>query len=209
MLNARLQDLLTSIPRQLGKENKKFIWGAIRSGARSRDFELAVQWLVDCAQAHKVPHLEQPFLPLEDYCDQSAFKLYLHDVGLMGAMCRSDPRLIIEGNEIIREHRGTLTEQYVLQQLAYLRDQDPFMSGPAYWTGASSEVDFVIQKDAMAIPIEVKASWNLKSKSLDAYIDKYRPPKAFRASLWDLRQRERFTEIPLYAMLHIEQLITT
>lgn len=207
LLATRLQDLLSSIPRQLAKENKKFVWGAIRSGARSREYELAVQWLVDCAQAYKVANVELPFLPLATYCDQSAFKLYLHDVGLLGALCGSDPRSLLDGNDILREYRGTLTEQYVMQQLAYLIDSDPFATGPAYWTGTISEVDFVVQLGDLIVPIEVKATWNLKSKSLFAYIDKYRPKAAFRLSQWDYRPRDNFTELPLYALLHIRRLL--
>lgn len=203
LLNARLQEVLSSIPRQLAKENKKFVWGAIRHGARSRDYELAVQWIVDSAQAFKVPNAELPYLPLETYCDQNCFKLYLHDVGLLGAMCNSDPRSILDGNSLIREYKGTLTEQYVLQQLIYLRDNNPFMSGPAYWTGAMSEVDFIMQIGDKIIPIEVKASWNLKSKSLHAYVNKYHPERAIRASLGGYRSYEGFTELPLYAILHL------
>jgi len=206
LLNARIQEVLTSIPRHLAKENKKFVWSAIRSGARSRDFELAVQWIVDCAQAFKVPNLQQPYLPIKTYYDPETFKLYLHDVGLLGAMCGIDPQSVLDGNSFLREFNGTLTEQYVLQQLKYLADNDPFMSGPAYWTGALSEVDFVVQVSSMIIPIEVKASYNLRSKSLQAYLEKYKPEKAFRASLWDYRVRENFTEIPLFAILHLNSL---
>jgi predicted AAA+ superfamily ATPase len=207
LLNARIQDTLTSIPRHLGKENKKFVWGAIRSGARSRDFELAVQWIVDCAQAYRVANLQQPYVPIETYYDQSAFKLYLHDVGLLGAMCGIDPRSILEGNQIIREYRGTLTEQYVLQQLKYLAANDPFMVGPAYWTGERAEVDFVIQKSGLVIPLEVKSAWNLKSKSLFAYIDKYHPPQAIRVSSSDYRVRKELIEVPLFAILHLDNLL--
>ncbi len=206
LLNARIQDVLNSIPRHLAQENKKFIWSAIRSGARSRDYELAVQWIVDCAQAYKVPHVEQASFPLESYSNQETFKFYLHDVGLLGAMCGVDPRSILEGNKLLREYRGTLTEQYVLQQLKYLIENDPLMSGPAYWTGAKAEVDFIIQMEGAIAPLEVKASYNLRSKSLQAYINKYKPAKAFRASLWDYRVREEFTEVPLFAILHLNNL---
>jgi predicted AAA+ superfamily ATPase len=206
LLNARIQDVLSSIPRHLAKENKKFVWSAIRSGARSRDYELAVQWIVDCAQAYKVPLLEQAYLPVGFYCDQDAFKFYLHDVGLLGAMCAVDPRSILEGNKLLREYRGTLTEQYVLQQLKYLAENNPFMSDPAYWTGVKAEVDFVIQMEGTIVPLEVKASYNLRSKSLQAYINKYKPEKAFRASFGDYRVREEFTEIPLFALLHLNSL---
>ncbi len=206
LLNARIQDVLSSIPRHLARENKKFIWSAIRSGARSRDYELAVQWIIDCAQGYKVSHLDQIYAPLKSYIDQETFKFYLHDVGLLGAMCGVDPKSILEENSFIREYRGTLTEQYVLQQLKYLAENDPMLSGPAYWTGAKAEVDFILQMEGTIVPLEVKASYNLKSKSLQAYINKYHPEKAFRASLWDYRVREEFTEIPLYAILHLKNL---
>jgi len=208
LLNARIQEVFNSIPQHLAKENKKFVWGAIRPGARSRDFELAVQWIVDCAQAYKVPLLEQPIQPIETYCNQEIFKLYLHDVGLLCAMYGVDPQIALDEDSVFREFKGTLTEQYVLQQLEYLIENDPFMSGPAYWTGAKSEVDFIIQANGLVVPIEVKATFNLKSKSLQAYINKYHPEQAFRTSLHGYHVREDFTDIPLFAILHVTSPLT-
>jgi predicted AAA+ superfamily ATPase len=164
---------------------------------------LAVQWLVDCAQAHKVTLLSVPKLPLAAYVERESFKLYLHDIGILGAMSGLDPRTLLDQTRLFQEFKGTLTEQYACQQLEYLADTRIYTTEPAYWTGATAEVDFVVQSNNQIIPIEVKAAWNLRAKSLASYIEKFKPGFAVRTALTDYLREERFTNIPLYALLHV------
>jgi hypothetical protein len=186
-----------SIPSQLAKENKKFVYGVIKEGARAKDFELAIQWLVDCGLLLKIHRVSKPGLPLVAYQDLSVFKLFLHDVGLLGAMSGLDVRTIIEGNEIFTEFKGALTEQYVMQQLRL--DSDRFIG---YWTNerSTSEVDFIIQENSDIIPLEVKAGENLKSRSFKLFCEKYKPEKAIRTSPADYHEESWMTNIPLYAI---------
>jgi predicted AAA+ superfamily ATPase len=193
----RLGMVWHSIPSQLAKENKKFVYGVIREGARAKDFELAIEWLVNCGLLLKSHRVSKPGLPLISYQDLSAFKLFLHDVGLLGAMSGLDVRTIIEGNEIFEEFKGAMAEQYVMQQLRLNRDR--FIG---YWTNDrnTSEVDFVIQDGNTVIPIEVKSGENLKSKSFKLFCEKYKPAVAIRASLTDYRVEDWMTNVPLYAI---------
>lgn len=193
----RIRMLWNSLPAQLAKENKKFIYGIIREGARAKDYELAISWLIDCGLVHKVNRVTAPKFPLKAYEDFSAFKLFMVDVGLLGAMVDMDARTLLEGNAIFQEFKGALTEQYALQQLAA---NDKFVT--YYWSAenASSEIDFLIQYDKEIIPIEVKAEENLQAKSLRVFRDKYKPKTAIRISMSDHRQEEWLTNLPLYSI---------
>jgi predicted AAA+ superfamily ATPase len=193
----RIRMVWQSIPSQLAKENKKFVYGVIKEGARAKDFELAIQWLVDCGLLLKSFRVSKPTIPLLAYQDNSAFKLFLHDIGLLGAMVALDTKTIIEGNAIFTEFKGALTEQYVMQQLRL--DSNRYIG---YWTNerSTSEVDFVIQQDGEIIPIEVKSGENLRAKSFRLFCDKYKPDAAIRTSITDYRKEEWMTNVPLYAI---------
>ena len=168
----RIRMVWQSIPSQLAKENKKFVYGVIREGARAKDFELAIQWLVDCGLLLKSHRVSKPGIPLAAYQEISVFKLFLHDVGLLGAMAGLDVRTIIEGDEIFTEFKGALTEQYVMQQLRL--NSERYIG---YWTNerSTSEVDFVIQEEGKVIPVEVKSGENLKARSFRLFCEKYKP----------------------------------
>ena len=191
----RLNLVWNSIPMQLGKENKKYIYGQVREGARAKDFELAIQWLLDCGLIHKVHRVKKPSLPLKAYMDLDAFKIYMLDVGLLLAMADLDASVIIDGNRIFTEFKGALTEQYVLQQMIAELGVEPY-----YYTTANStgEIDFMLQAPGSVIPVEVKAEENLRAKSLRAFCEKYHPQHAVRTSMSDFREQDWMTNIPLY-----------
>lgn len=193
----RIRMVWQSIPSQLAKENKKFVYGVIREGARAKDFELAIQWLTDCGLLLKSHRVSKPSIPLAAYQDISVFKLFLHDVGLLGAMAGLNVRTIIEGDEIFTEFKGALTEQYVMQQLRL--DSERYIG---YWTNerSTAEVDFVIQEEGEVIPIEVKSGENLKAKSFRLFCEKYKPSKAIRTSLTDYKEESWMENVPLYAI---------
>jgi len=191
----RIRMLWKSIPSQLARENRKFVYGQIRQGARAREYELAMAWLIDCGLVHKVHRITKPDMPLAAYQDFSAFKLYFLDVGLLGALSNLDVKSLLDGSRIFEEFKGALTEQYVLQQLVASRKTVPF-----YWSAEKgiAEVDFVFQYGTDVLPLEVKASENLQSKSLKSYWQKYQPPAALRSSLSDYRKETWLTNVPLY-----------
>ena len=196
----RIRMVWNSIPMQLAKENKKFFFGKIKEGARAKDFELAIEWLLDCGLIKKVYKVMKPNMPLKAYMDFSSFKLYLLDVGLLGALSDLDAKTIIDGNLIFTEFKGALTEQYVLQQLIADTSYKPY-----YFTENKSEgeIDFIIQKGSQIVPIEVKAEENLKAKSLKVYCDKYQPAEAIRTSMSDYREQSWLTNIPLYCISNL------
>jgi predicted AAA+ superfamily ATPase len=193
----RIRMVWQSIPSQLARENKKFVYGVLREGARAKDFELAIQWLVDCGLLLKSHRVSKPGIPLAAYQEISVFKLFLHDVGLLGAMAGLDVRTIIEGDEIFTEFKGALTEQFVMQQLRL--NSERYIG---YWTNdkSTSEVDFVIQEKGKVIPVEVKSGENLRSKSFRLFCEKYKPSKAIRTSLTDYKEEEWMLNVPLYAI---------
>jgi predicted AAA+ superfamily ATPase len=193
----RIRMVWQSIPSQLAKENKKFVYGVLREGARAKDFELAIQWLVDCGLLLKSHRVSKPGIPLAAYQEISVFKLFLHDLGLLGAMAGLDVRTIIDGDEIFTEFKGALTEQYVMQQLRL--NSERYIG---YWTNdkSTSEVDFVIQEEGKVIPVEVKSGENLRSKSFRLFCEKYKPSKAIRTSLTDYKEEEWMINVPLYAI---------
>ena len=201
-LVSRLNLVWNSIPMQLAKENKKYIYGQVREGARAKDFELAIQWLMDCGLIHKVQRIKKPGLPLKAYLDLDAFKIYLLDIGLLMAMVDLDARIIIDGNRIFTEFKGALTEQYVLQQLI----ADLGVEAYYYSTEKSSgEIDFLLQGRSSILPLEVKAEENLRAKSLRAFCEKYHPAYAVRTSMSDYREQEWMTNIPLYNICRIKK----
>jgi hypothetical protein len=195
----RIRMLWNSIPKQLAKENKKFIYGAIRSGARARDYELALSWLIDSGLVHKVCRVSKPGMPLKAYAEANVFKLFVTDVGLLGAMVDIDKKSILEGNRIFEEFKGALTEQYVLQEI--LTFQALFVY---YWSTEKSmaEIDFVIQHQGEVFPIEVKAEENLRAKSLRSFYQRFHPRLALRFSMSDFREEDWLTNVPLYAVYH-------
>lgn len=165
-----------------------------------KDFEVAIQWLLDCGLITKVCKVTSPSVPLASYVDYSSFKLFTVDIGLLGAMSDLDAVSILEGNDIFREFKGALTEQYVLQQIVSDTSYTPFYYGT---DSATFENDFTIQKGKNIVPIEVKAEVSQQSKSLKVYCDKFHPAYAVRISMKDYRQEERMTNIPLYAVCNM------
>jgi len=193
----RIRMLWNSVPAQLARENRKFVYGLIRQGARAREFELAMTWLIDCGLVYKVGRITKPGMPLMAYQDFNAFKLYMLDVGLLGAMSKLDLKSLLSGNRVFEEFKGALTEQYVLQQLITNKEITPF-----YWTAerGMAEVDFVFQKGMNIVPMEVKAAENLQAKSLRSYYQIYTPEYAVRISMSDFREEEWLINVPLYAV---------
>lgn len=189
----RIRMLWDSIPSQLSKENRKFIYGLIKEGARAREYENALQWLIDGGLIYKVSNVTAPRIPLKSYEDKSAFRLFIVDVGLLGAMSGLDSATIVNGNRVFTEFKGALTEQYVLQQLI-LRHH------PYYFAKANSrqEIDFLIEEGGEVIPIEVKAEENLKAKSLRQFVEDNRSAMAYRLSMSAFRKEEWLTNIPLF-----------
>ena len=196
----RLNLVWNSIPMQLAKENKKYIYGQVREGARAKDFELAIQWLLDCGLIHKVNRVSKPALPLKAYMDLDAFKIFMVDIGLLIAMTDLDAQVIIDGNRIFTEFKGALTEQYVLQQLVAEAGLTPYYYSTPNSTG---EIDFMLQGSTTVVPVEVKAEENLRAKSLKAFCEKYHPKYAIRTSMSDYRVQEWMTNLPLY---HIDKI---
>jgi predicted AAA+ superfamily ATPase len=192
----RLRALFASIPRQLARENRRFVVGQAQAGARSRTMEPALQWLLDAGLVFRVPRVSVPRVPLSAYADDKAFKLYLVDTGLVGAMADLDPRTVVGGNAAFVEFKGALTEQYVLQSLIAAG------LAPSYWVSRSgaAEIDFVVATSGVVVPIEVKAATNLQAKSLRVYRDAYNPPKSVRTSLAEFRDEGWLVNVPLYAI---------
>jgi predicted AAA+ superfamily ATPase len=193
----RIQMVWDGIPSQLARENKKFIYSVLREGARAKDYELAIQWLMDCGLCHKVGRIKKGAIPLKAYQDLSAFKLYLVDVGLLVAMADLDAKTLLMGNGIFTEFKGALTEQYVCQQIYAQLDTVPY-----YWSAESSsgEVDFVLARDGKIIPLEVKAEENLNAKSLKNFVSANQLEYGVRTSMSDYRKQEKLINIPLYAI---------
>lgn len=192
----KIRMVWNSIPSQLAKENKKFIYGLVRQGGRAKEYETAIMWLSDCGLVHKVSRVSAGNIPLKAYEDLKAFKLFLADVGLLGCMAGLGQRTLLEGNHLFTEFKGALTEQYVCQQLKTIDGL-----GIYYYTNdrGSCEIDFVIDNGEQAIPVEVKAEINLKAKSLKIYRDKFQPEISIRTSMADYKEEEGLINLPLYA----------
>ncbi len=191
----KIRMVWNAVISQLAKENKKFIYGQIKKGARAKDFEEAINWLVNAGLLIKVNRTEKPTQPLNAYIDVDAFKLFFVDIGLLNAIGNLDAKILLENNTILTEYKGALTEQYVCQQLKP-------KTALYYWTAekATAEIDFLIQHYNTIIPIEVKAEKNVKAKSLKVYIEKYSPIKAIRTSMHLFKEESWLTNVPLYAI---------
>ena len=191
----KIRLLWNNIPAQLAKENRKFIYTALKSGARAREYEAALGWLDDAGMIHQVFRAAPPRLPLTSYQDFSAFKLYMHDVGLLGAMSGTAPSMLLDGNALFTNFKGALTEQYVLQELLVAGYK------PAYWTNdaGNAEVEFVVQGEKAVCPVEAKAGINTQAKSLKVYQKLFSPPFAIRTSLAGANDGSWIKDIPLYA----------
>lgn len=196
----KIRMVWNSIPSQLAKENKKFVYGLVREGARAKDYEAAIMWLCDCGLIYKVGRVNSGAIPLKAYEDLKAFKLFVLDVGLLGCMTGINQSVLLNGNELFVEFKGALTEQYVCQQFKTLPD-----IGIYYYNNDRNtcEVDFVIDVGDKAIPVEVKAEENLKAKSLKSYRDRFSPEISVRTSMADYRQDDRFINLPLYMIEEI------
>ena len=200
----KVRQLWNSIPSQLAKENKKFIYKELMKGATAATFEIPLDWLESCGLVHKVSRISKPALPIKAYENPGAFKLFLCDIGLLSAMSMLEAITILEGDSLFTEFKGALTEQYVCQELKLLDDAEI-----AYWTndGASAELDFVLQLGSKIMPVEVKAATNLKAKSLAVYRGKFSPETEIRASLTDYKKTGKLCDIPLYALSILKEII--
>lgn len=184
--------------------NKKFIYGQIKKGARAKDFELAIQWLSDCGLIHLVHSVSKPSYPLKAYEELDSFKIYMNDIGLLCALGNTDIKTILGDNAFFVEFKGAVTEQYVLQQIISCTDFKPFYySSP----NSSGKIDFIIQIKDQIVPIEVKSAENLQAKSLKAFHQKYNNIYSVRTSLSDFRIDDWLTNIPLYAIFLINDVL--
>lgn len=201
----KIRMLWNSIPSQLARENKKFIYGLVREGGRAREYETAIMWLSDCGLVHKVSRVNAAGIPLKAYEDLKAFKLFIVDVGLLGCMTGLHQRTLLDGDDLFVEFKGALTEQYVCQQLKTIEDL-----GIYYYTNdrGSCEIDFVIDTGEQIVPIEVKAETNLRAKSLKTYRERFEPELSVRTSMADYKKEDWLLNLPLYAIenITVEQL---
>jgi predicted AAA+ superfamily ATPase len=193
----RIRAIWKSIPAQLSREQKKFVYGLVREGARAREYKMALEWLCDAGLLHKVFRVSKPGVPLKAYQSQNAFKVYMLDVGLLAAHAGLPLQALMNGNVLFEEFKGALSEQYASQEL---RLQSTLTV--SYWASDNSqaEVDFLLQDDHAVYPLEIKASENLQAKSLKSYRDRYNPLRSFRSSLSGYREESWLTNIPLYAL---------
>lgn len=196
----KIRMLWNSIPSQLARENKKFIYGLVREGGRAREYETAIMWLSDCGLVHKVSRVNAAGIPLKAYEDLKAFKLFIVDVGLLGCMTGLRQRTLLDGDDLFVEFKGALTEQYVCQQLNTIEDL-----GIYYYTNdrGSCEIDFVVDTGEQIVPIEVKAETNLRAKSLKTYRDRFEPELSVRTSMADYKKEDWLLNLPLYAIENI------
>lgn len=196
----RINMVWDSVPMQLAKENKKFFFGQIKKGARSSEFEKAIQWLIDSGLIYRVHKVNIPHVPLSAYKELSFFKLFFLDIGLLGAMSELDLHSIIEGSRLFIEFKGAFTEQYVLQQIVSDTEYSPYYYGTE---SATFKQDFLIQKGMNAVPIEVKAETNIHSQSLKAFYNKFHPELSIRLSLLNYQEQDWMVNIPLYAVCNL------
>lgn len=196
----KIRMIWNSIPSQLARENKKFVYGLVREGGRAKEYEAAIMWLCDCGLVHKVSRVNASGIPLKAYEDLKVFKLFMVDVGLLGCMTGLRQRTLLDGNSLFTEFKGALTEQYVCQQLKAVGDLTVF-----YYTNdrSSCEIDFVVDTGEQIVPIEVKAEINLKAKSLKTYREKFSPELSVRTSMADYKREDWLLNLPLYAVEEI------
>lgn len=199
----KIRMLWNNIPSQLVKENKKFIYGLVREGARAKDYETGIMWLSDCGLVHKVSRINAPNNPLKVYEDLKSFKLFVVDIGLLSCMVGLHQQVLLEKNDLFVEFKGALTEQYVCQQLKTIEDL-----GIYYYTNdrGSCEIDFIIDTGKQIIPVEVKAEINLKAKSLKTYQEKFTPKLSIRTAMTDFKKEETLINLPLYSIENIVKL---
>ena len=199
----RISIIWNSIPSQLAKNNKKFLYQVAKEGARAREYEGAVNWLNDANLIYKIYNITKPSMPLIAYNDLSSFKIYLNDVGLLKSMTNLSSRVIIEGNRIFEEFKGALTENYVLQML--------ISSGiikPNYFIFDNKyEIDYLIQYENEIIPIEVKSSENISSVSLKNYNEKFKPKIRVRFSMKNLQKDDNLINIPLFMVEYLKNFL--
>ena len=194
-----------SIPSQLARENKKFLYQSVKPGARAREYEDALSWLTQAGLVHKIYRTSKPALPISGYDDLTAFKLYLYDVGLLRRMSLLDPIAIKEGDRLFVEFKGSLSENYILQSLIH-----QFEGTPRYWTsGNQAEVDFVLQYKNQIIPVEVKSGLSIRGKSLAFYQKQFQPPVSIRFSMKNLRMDDRLLNLPLFLADHTRRFLNT
>ena len=198
----RTRLLWNAIPSQLIRENKKCVYGKIKQGARAKDFEIALNWLIDSGLVHKVSRVTEPNMPLKAYEDVSAYKLFLLDVGLLGAMNNLDSRSLLENDKLFNDYNGAVTEQYVLQEFKTLGNLPVF-----YWASNRAELDFLMQYKNNIIPVEAKATVNLQAKSLKSFRQKYEPKISIRTSLADYEENSGLFNIPLYDIENVKEII--
>ncbi len=200
----KINQVWHSIPNQLARENKKFIYSAIREGGRAKEFEGALQWLIEAGLIYKVQRISTPKVPLSAYADMNAFKIYLVDVGLLGAMANLSAKTILHEHELFQEFRGAITENYVAQELVH--SQYPLF----YWTSeGKAEVDFIVEQENFMYPLEVKSGTSSKKKSLKVYGDMYRPKMLIRCSPMNLKMDDKVLNCPLYLIEELRSLILT
>ena len=199
----KLSLIWKSTPGQLARESGKFIYGYVKPGARAKDLEDSLQWLISAGMVYKVTKIEKPYIPLSAYENQKYFKIYMSDIGLMRRISKLPASSIYEDSILYTEFKGALTENYILNELVNLLKEVPY-----YWkSGNMAEVDFVAQFDDKIIPIEVKSALNVKSRSLSVYRDKYKPEISVRTSMQNIKNNERLINIPLYIFWMIKSLI--
>ena len=197
------RQIISSIPSQLAKENRKFIFSRVREGGRAREYETCLGWLESCRIIHMVKRVSVPALPLKSYEEDTIFKLFFHDIGLFSALSGTDPAAMLSGTEAYDMFRGALTEQYVLQEL--------IASGwknISYYSNdrSTAEIDFLLDAGSSIVPVEVKAGMNLQAKSLKAFRDKYQPTLSIRTSLAPYKEQDWLTNVPLYAVSAIRKM---
>ena len=193
-----------SIPSQLAKENKKFVYGLVRTGARAREYEDALMWLSDAGEIIRTYNVSKPDVPIKAYADLKAFKVFLLDVGLLRCLSGVSPRVILEGSRIFEEFKGALTEQYVCQELQLFKR----LQGNYYWTSSSTaEVDFLVSDGMDIYPLECKAGVTMNAKSLKSYIERYKPTLAIRTSLlpYERKENAQLLNLPLYLLFTLQE----
>lgn len=200
----KIHHIWSSIPSQLAKENKKFIYGLAKEGARAREYEDALLWLKDSGMIRKVGLVTGGKLPLKAYEDLKAFKIYFLDVGLLRTMCEIEAGIILDSVAVFKEFMGALTEQFVLQELQAME----IASNIYYWSeGATSEVDFIFSYNNKIVPVEAKAGLNVHAQSLKVFCKKYQPETAVRTSLKDYRREQSLLNLPLYQIWNLKQIL--
>lgn len=199
----KIRELWESIPNQLARENKKFVYTAVRSGARAREYEDALNWLKDAGMIYKISKISKPNLPVSAYSDQSSFKIYMADVGLLRIKSRLPASVFLEGSSIFTEFKGAMSENFVLAELI-----GSGMDQPYYWTSASTaEIEFVVQSEAQIIPVEVKSGTNVQSRSMTVYRELYKPEVEIRISLKNVGMANNILSIPLFMTSEIKRLL--